>query len=512
MKNLIHRQPPRAALGLTAASLLIAVAGCAPQAADEAGTLETASAVLEEIPFTTDSEAARALFDDGQYLLDVGRGVEAREKFQAAIAEDPAFVRAHIGQSNASLSFQEFQECLDAASEHLESTSDAEKLMVEINQTFLTNDTERGVQLATQLAGQYPNSARAAILLAGLQGGQNDNAGARVSFEKALALDPNSAGALYGAANSYLFGEPKDFAIAEQFAQQAIAAYPDEAKGHELMGDIHRAQNDLDAALASYDQVSELDPTMPNGHHKRGHVNSFLGNIEEARAAYDAGVAAARPENKAGLAVYKTFTRIHEGNVPAALDELEALAGEIEAMGTPAHQVKGLKIFALNSLATAALHAGLLERAAMAVATGNELRMAIADDVGTEDAQRLQTVACHQWDGLLAAYGGDTTGAAEHADAMGSLVEGDDNPRKMEGAHYVLGMSALEAGDHDAAAEHLGQANHANNMFIRYQLALAEDALGNSEQAKKLFAEVGSYNFNSVGFALVGKDARKRAG
>ena len=508
-KRVVDFSFPRAlALAL---GLVLALAGCAPQAADEAAVTD-GGPVLEEIPVTTSSEAARELFAEGQYLSDVGRGAEAREKFRAAIAEDPGFVRAYLGQSNVAFSFKEFQESLDKASENLDGVSEGERLLVEINRTFLTNDSEAGLELASQLVSQYPNSARAAIVHAGQQARQNDNVAARASFERALELDPDSAGALSGIASNHLFGEPKDFAKAEEWAAKAIAAHPDEAKGHELMGDVKRGQKDLEAALASYNKASELDPDLANAHHKRGHVNSFLGNIEAARAAYDAGVAAAKAENKAGLAVYKTFTRLHEGDVAAALDELEALLGEIEPMGTPAGQVKGQKIFALNSHATAAMHSGLLDRAAMAVEMGNELRMAIAEEVGTADAERLQKAACHQWDGLLAAYRGDADAAKEHAEAFAALVEGDDNPRKMEAVHYVLGMSALKAGDHQAAAEHLRQADHANNMFIRYHLALAEEALGNTEEATRMFAEVGSYNFNSVGFALVGKEAREKAG
>ncbi len=37
-----------------------------------------------DIPMTSSSSAAKALYADGQYLLDVGRGVQAREKFRAA--------------------------------------------------------------------------------------------------------------------------------------------------------------------------------------------------------------------------------------------------------------------------------------------------------------------------------------------------------------------------------------------------------------------------------------------
>ena len=146
-----------------------------------------------------------------------------------------------------------------------------------------------------------------------------------------------------------------------------------------------------------------------------------------------------------------------------------------------------------------------------AISEGNALRMAIADEVGTDDARRLQQAGCYQWDGLLAAYKGDMEGAAGQAEKIAALVADDQNPRKMEGYHYVLGMAALKGGDDEKAAEHLRQADYKNNMFIRYHLAVAEDALGNSEEAEKMFADVGSYNFNSVGFALVGRDAAARA-
>ena len=65
----------------------------------------TETARVEEIPVTTTSDTARQLFEEGEYLLNVGRGVQAREKFLAALTEDPAFVRAHVNQSNAALSF-----------------------------------------------------------------------------------------------------------------------------------------------------------------------------------------------------------------------------------------------------------------------------------------------------------------------------------------------------------------------------------------------------------------------
>ena len=156
------------------------------------------------------------------------------------------------------------------------------------------------------------------------------------------------------------------------------------------------------------------------------------------------------------------------------------------------------------------MHAGLFDRAALIVARRNELQMSIAEDVGTDDARRLQQADVEFFNGLLAAYQGNADLATEHANAITALVDNDENPRKLEPAHWVLGMSALQAGDFATAAEHLRQADHANTMFVRYQLAVAEEGIGNETEAKKLFGEVAVFNFNSIGFALTRADASAR--
>jgi hypothetical protein len=49
-------------------------------------------------------------------------------------------------------------------------------------------------------------------------------------------------------------------------------------------------------------------------------------------------------------------------------------------------------------------------------------------------------------------------------------------------------------------------------MYTKYHLALALQGAGQADEARKIFKEVGSWNFNSAGFALIRKDALARAG
>jgi tetratricopeptide (TPR) repeat protein len=500
-------------------TLLALLAGCsgseepaapAETTSAEPPAAETAAPPPAVIPVTTSSDEARALYFEGEYLSDVGRNVQAREKFLAAAEADPDFALAYYGISNTALSFPEFQHSLDTAVKHAEGISDGEKMMIDVNRSFLTNDSAKGLALAEELVEMYPQSERSWLVLAGMQANENDNEAARGSYMKALELNGNSPGALTGITVNYVQGEPKDFVAAEEWAKRFIAAYPEEAKGYEWIGDIKRAQNDLPAALEAYEAASKVDPTLELAAHKRGHVNSFLGDIEAARAAYDEAIAMAPVENKGSYAVYRGFTSIYGGETQAAIDELVSLADQFGDMGTPADQVKGLQLFALSSAAFAAMHIGNFDQAEQIIQRRNAIQKAIADEVGTSDAQRFVQANGHFFEGMLAAYRGDDENATAHANAIADLVEGDDNPRKLEGAHWVLGLSALKADDYPTAVEHLRQANHANNMMVRYHLAQAEEGMGNVETANELYAEIAVYNFNSVGFALIGKDASER--
>ena len=154
----------------------------------------------------------------------------------------------------------------------------------------------------------------------------------------------------------------------------------------------------------------------------------------------------------------------------------------------------------------------MYDRAAELIQRRNELNLAIAADVGTADAERLQTANNLLWEGLLAAYSGDQEAAQAAAAEIEALVADDENPRKMEPVHWVRGTAALKTGDYATAVSELKQADHANNMYIRYLLAEALAGAGQTEEARALYQQVADFNFNSVGFALVGDEAQQKAG
>jgi hypothetical protein len=80
----------------------------------------------------------------------------------------------------------------------------------------------------------------------------------------------------------------------------------------------------------------------------------------------------------------------------------------------------------------------------------------------------------------------------------------------MEGVHELKGFIALYQSHFQEAAGQFAQGN-LDDPYVKYQYAVALDGAGEQAKAKQLFGELAVYNFNSVGYALIRKDAQRRA-
>jgi tetratricopeptide (TPR) repeat protein len=488
---------------------LFALGACG-RAAEESAADTAPAGVVEEIAITTASDEAREDFLRGQRLLDVGRPQEANAAFKQAAEKEPTFAYAYLNIANSSASAEEFKTNLDRAAANVSDKSEGERLLVEIGQAGLANDTDRQLTLARTLVERYPNSPRAWLALAGVQGGLNQNEPARESIRKALALDPDLFVSHAALGFSYLFGDPKDFDQARQSMERASALDPEEAKGHENLGDVYRALQDLEKAREMYSTAVAKDPELSVAHLKKGHVNSFLGNYDEARGDYDAALVGAREANKVTFANYRAFVSLHADDPAAALAELERVYESADDMGVPEEQVGGARIFTLINAATIALHQDDMDHAAAILERlGQEMR-ADAERVGDPDFARQQSAALVLLEGQLAARRGDYDAARAKAEENRRLLEEDTNPRRLEGYHGLLGLIELRQQNCAPAVEHFKQSN-LTVMYMKYHLALSEECAGNVAEAKRLFEEAGEWNFNSVDFALIRRDALKRA-
>jgi len=478
------------------------------------GTLALSSvtpAAIREIPVTTQSADARLAFDAGQAALDRGDAQQANDLFRAAVAADPKFTYAWYNLSNVTFSTEEFNAALRGGEQGAAGASEGERMLLDFNKRFLDNDFNAQLQLAQQLTAKYPESARAWMVLAAAQAALNDFTGQRATLEKVMELAPQFAPAPFTLGASYLFNQPTDFDKAEQYYRRAIALAPGVDMYYWSLGDVFRGSNRLDDARRYYQLALKLDPKDLTAPVKLGHVDSFLGNFAEARADYDRGMAAAGPANAGFLAPFKALTYVYAGDPATAVKALEKVVTEIDGFGAAPNQRLNAKVFALTNAASIAMWSGLYDDAARVIDARSVLMRENASVVGTQAFANIQETQIAFFEGQLAAWRGDYAAAKQRAKKMTELVAGENNPRKMEPCHELLGLVALRQKNYKLAVSEFRQAD-LTQLHNKFQLAQALEATRATDEAQRLYHEVAVNNFNTVDFAVLRDQARKKAG
>jgi Tfp pilus assembly protein PilF len=470
-----------------------------------------ASAAVQEIPITTNNADARLAFEAGQAALDRGDGTQANDLFRTAVAADPNFTYAWVNLSNVTFSTEEFNAALKGGEQGAARASEGERMLLEFNKLFLTNNFGAQLDLAKKLVEKYPNSPRAHLVLAGAHAALNQFAEQRAVLEKVIAMAPDFSPAPFALGASWLFSDPKDFAKADRYYRMAVAASPGYDIYYWSLGDVARGSNKLEDARRYYKLALQLDPRDSTAPVKLGHVNSFLGNFDEARKDYDNGMKVAGPATAAFLGPFKSYTWLYEGNPKAAIQSLEALVTDIDRSGAgPDHRINA-KVGALTNAAQIALHHGLYDDAQRVLAARAALARDNAKTVGTEAFSKIQESQIAFWDAQLAAFRGDYKQAAALAKKNAELVAAENNARKMEPYHEVLGLIELRKKNWKKAIAELTLADQ-TQLRNKFMLAQALEASGQKDEALKLYKEVSVNNFNTIDFALLRAEALKKAG
>jgi tetratricopeptide (TPR) repeat protein len=460
------------------------------------------------ITLTTESAIARDEFLRGVRIGEVEQNEAARAHFDRAIAADPNFALARLYAAYYAPSVAIRRAHLDEAVRLADRASPAEQLWIRANVAGLNNDVTGQLAILQELVKLTPNDPRAYGYLAGVQFNAGQRAEARATLERAGQIDPNFSGTWIQIGNSYMQSEPRDLEKAEAFIRKAVTLEPNEPFVHDYMGDLYRAVNKLPEARASYTRMIELDPSRAGAYQQRGHVNSFLGNFAEARADYDRAIALADPVNKPSFAAYRALVSVYEGNPGAAETELGQVAASVDALNIP--NAVGSKIFAFSEQALIAIHNKHFDVAQRAVDQLRDLYRQQAAMGGTDALKRSTEANIAFWEGFLAARRGDFATARTKAKEMMTHRAPDRSPRKDESAHELLGMADLFEGKHASAVTHFSEANP-DDIYVIYNLALALEGAGRTEEAKLLFRRVAGENFNGAATSLVKAEAAKKA-
>jgi len=480
------------------------------KAAETSAAVDSGGMVL---PATTSSDVALEQYMAGWADFENSRFVSANARFLEAAATDPSFAMAHLMAALSSASTEGFTNNLKLASANKAEVTRGEQLMIEAMENAFAADAVGWIASVEELTTVHPDSVRAWVFLGNAYGNVNDTADARAAYEKAISLDPSFVPSHINLGNNLMSQEPKDFARAEKHFMQAVELTPDEPNPHDLLGDVHRAQNNLEAAYDDYTRAAELAPDLGSGYQQRGHVNSFLGNYDEARADYtrSAELEDARGSNAGGFfLIYRAYVNIYEDDADAAIAELRDLAAR--AGDAYSEGAIDIQVNALSNAALFATEAGDADTATAVIADAAAVMRRQAEELASDEIRDAQEATISYMEGLLAARMGDAEGAAAKAAEFEGHVASSTNPRKLERMHEILGMAAYYQDDFEGAVEQLSEGNLLNNMYTKYYLARANEAAGNADEAARLYAELAVWNFNGPGYAMFRKDILARAG
>ena len=466
------------------------------------------------IPLSGASEDVIAMYEEVREYADHGDFIKANQAARRLTSAAPDFPGAWIMLSNTSLSGEQFTRASAKALKLAESGTKGEQLWAQINMSFIENDLEKGLRLGQELVDTYPESPRAWVVYSGLLTNQNMHESAREAGQKAIDLAPDKAFTHNNLGQSYLNNAPKDFNMAKALFTAAAELEPQEDSFLVNIGDAHRALRQLENARNDYTAALQLDATNEIAAIKRGHVNSFLGNYDEARADYNNGIANSEEGNQTTLAVYRAFVNLHAGDANAAIAELWEEVDKIDTLSMPSDQKVATRIFVLQQIADISFHYGMKDEGQNAL---YQLTAAFGEsgvNSGDENFARLQKASAKYWQGKHAAHTGNYEQAAARAEEFAALVANDDNPRRMENYHELLGLIAWKQGDHARAIEHYEQANlstapNFGDIENTFRLAVSLRETGDPEGAALMMDEVANWNFNSAWFAMLRREAEQ---
>lgn len=447
---------------------------------------------------SSESEEAKTSFGEGLYEFYVGDFIKSRDLFDAAISADPTFGLAYTYRAYVSQGPKDFASFSKKAEENSEGVTEPEKLLIQINQTFLVNDLERRLSLAETLVEKYPTNFIGRLELSNAYSANNKFEESRKQLLQATKDHPDKARPLMDLAGSYIFEDPKNLAKAEEYAMKAVEVIPDVSSTHIMLGDVFRAQNDLEKALGAYKKAAEVNPQDFVALSKQGHANTFLGNYDDARANYAA--ADELDDGGVGMLNFMVLTDVYAGNHEGALKKYQDEISKID--GSESSMLNSNLSSLLFSAMMVAYDSGDSEMLATLMPQYKDAQMRVAEDVGTDQIKTSIEAGLKNWDARLAILNKEYESAKQSMNEYADLMESINNPNKMNAYNFGMGMIAMAEGDVSKAIEHLEKVDE-QNIYARYHLAKALEIDGQVDRAMEHYSYLSSYNFNGTAYALI---------
>ena len=282
--------------------------------------------------------------------------------------------------------------------------------------------------------------------------------------------------------------------------------YPDDRMVAMLLGQVYTNLGNLDEAKAAFDKAVKLDGSTPRVYTFLGNIELLRGNYGKARELFNASLAkqikgSAPFGPNYGLA----FASIYQGDIKSAVKTLEAYVvdynGSTQQQNFPA-------VFIWNSIARLHLEYGKAEDAIRAYENGYAT---IPSSKLDETQKKTWLGRLHHGKARALAKMGKRDEAWKEAELIKKMIDegGKEGEQYLPAYHYLAGYLKLESGDYAKAIEELKQSD-LTDPFHKLLLARAYDKSGDNANAQKLYKEITQFNQLTLERALAYPEAKKK--
>jgi len=447
-----------------------------------------------EIPVTTSSKPALALFQQAREMMDNLETAAAAPILDEAIRNDPSFAMAYAYRAFAGGGFNVLRQNLEKAVVLVDKVSPGERHWILAQEARLDGNLPKAKQHGDELLKLFPNDKRVAQLAGTFLGDSPADLDAALRhYENATALDPRFASAynLIGYAHSRL----GDYGAAEQAFKQYITLRPGSPNPYDSYAELLMKMGRYDDSIAQYQKALEKDPRFSSALAGIGHNALFKGDYAGARQSYQREFDQAPNVNgKASSLFWTTTSYVHEGNVVEALNAIErqrafAVEEKLVLGVIGSHEQAAFILAESGDLAGSANHveaaSRLVEVSPLPPAAKEAARLRIML------ARTRILTAVHEFDSAKVLVG-----------KCQAMVDLSKNPAEERALQRVLAMLELEQGHNEQALAHFAKADPESPYDLFYT-AVAQERKGDKAEAARLYSIVASWNQNDLGYAVV---------
>jgi tetratricopeptide (TPR) repeat protein len=287
--------------------------------------------------------------------------------------------------------------------------------------------------------------------------------------------------------------------------EKLAADYPGEPLVHTVLGQMHLDAGRLESARKELEATVTLEPTSARALSALGNTLLLSGEYASARSRFEAAAAKlAGTASTGGIRNGIARSYVYEGRYAEAIPVYQLAIEEYRRVPSSFPEV-GL----WNAMARVQLESGHPEASIDTYAKGFE---SVKTSGLPEDQKQIWQGRLHHGRARSLARMGKKEEAWGEAEIVRKMIAegGEEGKQFVPSYHYLAGYLKLEAGETEAALEHLKQSLPEHDDFRTLLLARTYEKLGDKVNARKAYQEIVESKQNTLERALAYPEAKKK--